>query len=114
MKGYIHLIVAIFFEVFGTTMMKVSNGFTNLLPTISFIFGFGLAFYFLSLSLKTITLSFAYAIWSGVGTALTAIIGIILWEEPFSCLTGIGLFAIIGGVMLLNMTPTEQRHEASV
>ncbi|API93638.1 multidrug resistance protein EbrB [Virgibacillus pantothenticus] len=113
MKGYMHLIIAIILEVFGTTMMKLSNGFSNLLPTISFIIGFGFAFYFLSLSLKTISLSLAYAIWSGVGTALTALIGIVLWEEPFSYLTGLGLVAIIGGVILLNIAPKQENVSQS-
>ncbi|MGX4668968.1 DMT family transporter [Cerasibacillus sp. JNUCC 74] len=108
MKGYLFLIIAIVFEVFGTTMLKLSNGFTNLIPTLCFILGFSLAFYYLSLSLKTIALSLAYAIWSGLGTALTALIGIFIWNEPFGSLTAIGLIAIIGGVILLNMAPTKE------
>ncbi|MBD7968056.1 DMT family transporter [Paenibacillus gallinarum] len=101
-NGYIYLTIAILGEIFGTTMLKLSDGFSNLLPALGLIIGMGLAFYFLSLSLKTIPLSLAYAVWSGVGTALTALIGVLLWNDPFGILTGVGLLLIIGGVVILN------------
>lgn len=102
MKGYIALGVAIMGEVFGTSMLKLSEGFTNLIPTIGFVLGFGTAFYFLSISLRVIPLGTAYAIWSGAGTALTALIGVLIWNEPFSVMTGIGIVLIIGGVAFVN------------
>ncbi|WP_454191814.1 DMT family transporter [Paenibacillus sp. Marseille-Q7038] len=101
-QGYIYLSIAILGEIFGTTMLKMSEGFAHLLPSLGLIMGMGLAFYFLSLSLKTIPLSLAYAIWSGVGTALTALIGVVIWNDPFGILTGVGLILIIGGVVILN------------
>lgn len=102
MKGYIYLTVSIISEVFGTTMLKLSAGFTHLFPSIGVMVGFGMAFYCLSLCLRTIPLSLAYAIWAGVGTAATALIGVLLWQDPFTTLTLIGLLLIIGGVILLN------------
>lgn len=102
MNGYVYLSISIISEIFGTSMLKLSNGFTNVLPSIGVIIGFGLAFYCLSLCLKTVPLSLAYAIWSGIGTALTALIGVLVWDEPFSLATLIGLVMIIGGVTLLN------------
>ena len=69
MKGYIALGISIISEIFGTTMLKLSDGFSNLLPSIGVIIGFVIAFYCLSLCLKTIPFSLAYAIWSGIGTA---------------------------------------------
>jgi len=50
----------------------------------------------------TIPLSLAYAIWSGIGTAATALIGVLLWEDPFSIITLVGLVLIIGGVIFLS------------
>ncbi|QSF42852.1 DMT family transporter [Paenibacillus tianjinensis] len=102
MKSYIYLALAICCEIFGTTMLKLSDGFTNLLPGIGVIMGMGLSFYFLSMSLKVIPLSFAYAVWSGVGTAVTALIGVLIWGDPFTVVSFIGIAAIIGGVVLLN------------
>ncbi|MCK1993850.1 DMT family transporter [Peribacillus muralis] len=114
MKGYIALGISIISEVFGTTMLKISDGFTGLFPTLGVIIGFGTAFYCLSLCLKTIPLSLAYAIWSGIGTALTALIGILLWDEPFSFVTLAGLILIIGGVVLLNDTHTSKQTKKSL
>lgn len=108
MKGYITLGMSIFSEIFGTTMLKLSEGFTNLFPSIGVIVGFGLSFYCLSLCLKTVPLSLAYAIWSGIGTALTALIGVLLWRDPFSIITLVGLVLIIGGVVLLNTSKSPE------
>lgn len=108
MKGYITLGMSIFSEIFGTTMLKLSEGFTNLFPSIGVIVGFGLSFYCLSLCLKTVPLSLAYAIWSGMGTALTALIGVLLWRDPFSIITLVGLVLIIGGVVLLNTSKSPE------
>ncbi|RAW12859.1 QacE family quaternary ammonium compound efflux SMR transporter [Paenibacillus taichungensis] len=104
MKGYFALASAIIAEVFGTTMLKLSDGFTNLLPSIGLVVGMALSFYFLTMCLKTIPLSTAYAIWAGVGTAITALLGVILWNDPFNILSGIGLIMVIGGVVLLNLS----------
>jgi multidrug resistance protein EbrB len=81
-KGYIALGIAIIGEIFGSSMLKLSEGFTNVLPSIGFILGFGVAFYSISISLMNIPLGTAYAIWSGAGTVLTALIGVWVWEEP--------------------------------
>lgn len=97
MKSYLALSIAILSEIFGTTMLKLSDGFSSVLPSIGVVIGMGVAFYSLSISLRTIPLSLAYAIWSGVGTALTALIGILIWKDPFNLLTGISLLTIIGG-----------------
>lgn len=80
----------------------MSDGFTILVPSIGVIVGYGLAFYCLSICLNTLPLSLAYAIWSGVGTALTAVIGALVWDEVFTALKLAGIVLIIGGVILLN------------
>ncbi|MNV76382.1 Multidrug resistance protein EbrA [compost metagenome] len=64
----------------------------------------GLAFYSLSLALKTIPLGTAYAIWSGVGTALTAIIGVVIYKENFNRKKLLGLLLIIGGVIIMKLS----------
>lgn len=109
MKSYLTLSIAILSEIFGTTMLKLSDGFSSVLPSIGVVIGMGLAFYSLSISLRTIPLSLAYAIWSGAGTALTALIGILIWNDPFNLLTGISLLIIIGGLVLLNSSNHAQQ-----
>lgn len=113
MKGYIFLILAIVTEVLGTTMLKLSEGFTHVLPSLGVFIGFGLAFYCLSLCLKTIPLSLAYAIWSGAGTALTALIGVLVWKDPFNIGTCLGLVFIIGGIIALQLSTSKSQKKKS-
>jgi small multidrug resistance pump len=107
-NSYIYLILAIVSELFGTSMLKASEGFTKLLPGIGVIVGFGFAFFFLSMSLKTIPLSIAYAIWSGIGTAATVMIGILVWKEKINLPTIIGVLLIIIGVVILNISGSHE------
>ncbi|CAK6472946.1 DMT family transporter [Peribacillus castrilensis] len=104
MNPYAFLAIAILSEVFGSSMLKVSNGFKRLFPSIGVVIGMGLAFYCLSLSLITIPLGTAYAIWSGIGTALTALVGVIVYKESFNLTKFLGLVLIIGGVIVLKLS----------
>lgn len=99
----LYLMLAIVFELIGTSLLKASQGFTKLFPTVGLLICFFLAFFSLSLALKTIPLNLAYAIWSGLGTVATVIISILIWKERvnFASLTGITL--IIVGVIILNL-----------
>lgn len=102
MHWSILLAIAICSEVFGSTMLKLSQGFTKPLPSLGFIIGFVIAFYCLSLVLKHISLGMAYAIWSGVGIILTAIIGVIIFNEKVDIWGMIGISLILMGVVILN------------
>ncbi|UJL46039.1 multidrug efflux SMR transporter [Virgibacillus sp. NKC19-16] len=104
MNAYVLLAISIVCEVFGSSMLKATNGFKKVLPSLGVIVGYVLAFYILSLSLKTLPLGMAYAIWAGVGTALTALVGVTIYKEKFNFTKGIGLILIIGGVVLLNIS----------
>ncbi|MED1472389.1 multidrug efflux SMR transporter [Bacillus salipaludis] len=104
MRGYLYLTIAIIGEIFATGMLKMSEGFSVLLPSVGVVAGYVISFYCLSLCLTTIPLSLAYAIWSGVGTALTALIGVVVWQEVFSAFKILGIILIIGGVLILNST----------
>ncbi len=95
--------VAVVFEVIGSTALKASQGFSKLLPSLVVVLGYGLAFYFLSLSLKTIPLNIAYAIWSGLGTALIALLGWWVLKEPMNGAIALGILLIIAGVVVLNL-----------
>ena len=103
MKGYLFLALSIVSEVIATTMLKFSEAFTILGPSIAVAVGYGISFYSLSLCLKTLPLSLAYAIWSGIGTALTVIVGIVVWGDIFNLYSALGIILIIGGVILLNI-----------
>ncbi|NUU62254.1 DMT family transporter [Paenibacillus agri] len=101
--GYLYLAVSILFELFGTSMLKASQGFSKPLPVIGVVVGFVVAFFFLSLTLKTIPLNAAYAIWSGVGSVATVIISVLIWKEKISTGSLVGIALIVIGVVVLNL-----------
>lgn len=107
MNGYILLAISIALELVATNFLKMANGFEELHFFILSIVIYLISFYFLSLTLRTIPLSVAYGIWSGLGTVLTAVIGIVLWGELFSLLKGFAFALIVFGVVLLNMSEDE-------
>lgn len=99
--SWFYLILAILLETFGTTSLKLSNGFTVLFPSLGAIISYGLCFLFLSYALKTMDVSIAYAIWVAFGILLISAIGIIFLHESVSLLKIISiLFIIIGTVGL--------------
>lgn len=101
--GYIYLVGAIISEVFGSTMLKVVSLSTKRGPLIGVIVGYFIAFYLLSLALLTIPLSFSYAVWSGVGTALTAVVGFVLFKEKINKNIVIGICLLIIGIVLMKL-----------
>ena len=95
--------LSILLEVFSTQMMKLSDGFTKLFPSIAFAIGMGSCFYIFSKTLAILPLGIAYAIWAGLGTALTALLAVFLWKETMTLQMIIGILFIIIGVILLNL-----------
>ncbi len=93
---------AILFEVAGTTCMKLSRGFTEFVPSVMIFVFYACAFALNTVATKTIELSVAYAIWSGVGTALTAAIGILYFKEPATAMKMASLGLIVIGVIGLH------------
>jgi len=100
---WVFLVLAILLEVSGTTCMKLSEGFTRTVPSILLFIFYSLSFWMLTLALKRIDVSVAYAIWSGMGTALIATIGVMWFKEPITAMKLISLALIIGGVVGLNL-----------
>jgi small multidrug resistance pump len=106
MLFWLYLLVAILTEVVGTTLMKVSQGLTRILPTVMMFVLYAVSFVFMALALKKIEVSTAYAIWSGLGTALIAVIGIAWFRESINLPKLMGLVLIVVGVVLLNLKGT--------
>ena len=101
---WVYLFLAIVLEVAGTTNMKLSQGFTKLGPSVAMVVFYALSFGGLTLALKGIDVSVAYAIWSGLGTALIAAIGILWFKEPTTAIKMISLGLIVTGVVGLNLS----------
>ena len=98
MKYWIILGVAIMLEVSGTVSMKLSDGFSKLWPSIFIFIFYAASFAALTFAIKKIDISVAYAIWSGVGTALIALVGILYFKEAATMLKFASIFLIIAGV----------------
>jgi len=103
MKNYIFLFLAIIFETVATSMLKTSEQFTKLIPSVITVIGYIGAFYFLSLTLKTIPVGIAYAIWSAVGIVLITLVGILVFKQIPDLPAIIGLLLIIAGVVVINV-----------
>lgn len=102
--SWFYLVLAIILEVSGTTSMKLSQGFTKMLPSVFMFVFYILSLVSLTLALKKIDVSVAYAVWSGLGTTLIAIIGIFYFKEPSSVIKILSIGLIILGVIGLNLS----------
>jgi small multidrug resistance pump len=98
------LAAAIVFEVAGSTSMKLSQGLSKLGPTLMMFAFYGVAFACNAMALKRLDLSVTYAIWSGMGTALVALIGMTWFQEPVTVLRTASILLIVCGVVGLALS----------
>ena len=103
MNPWILLGFAIVIEVIGSNCIKASEGFTKPLPTIVAIGAFVIALYLLSIITKTLPLGIVYAVWSGVGIVLTALVAFFAFGQKPDFAGIIGMAMIIGGVLVINL-----------
>ena len=101
---WFYLILAITMEIAGTTSMKLSEGFTKIMPSLFLFLFYGLSFTFLTLALRVLPIGMTYAVWSGVGTALITAIGVVWFGESMSFLKLASLLLIIIGVAGLHLS----------
>jgi small multidrug resistance pump len=102
--GWLFLSLAIVLEVCGTTCMKLSEGFSRLVPSILIFVFYGLSFAAFTVALKRMDLSFAYAVWAGLGVLLIGTIGIVYFKEPISVLKVVSMVVIVAGVVGLHVS----------
>lgn len=100
------LIVAIAFEVVATALLPKAEGFTNPFWSALVIGGYGVAIWLLTLVVRDIPVSIAYAVWSGLGTALITVVGVLLLNEGIDLFKVSGIVLVIAGVVLLNVHVT--------
>ena len=99
---YLYLFMAILAEVIATSALKSAEGFTKLAPSLVVVVGYGAAFYLLSLVLRHMTVGVTYAIWSGVGILLVALVGIVVFREIPDTPAILGMGLIIAGVTVIH------------
>ncbi len=110
MNMYLLLGLAIVFEVIATSLLKASEGFTRLWPSIGTVIGYAAAFYLLALTLKSIPTGVAYAIWSGVGIVLISVIGWVVFKQKLDAPALIGMGLIVAGVAVINLFSKSAAH----
>ena len=101
--SYVYLLIAVIFEVIATGSLKASQEFTRFWPSVAVVVGYGVAFYLLSLCLKTIPLGVMYAVWSGLGVVLTALVGWVVYKEHLDLAAIIGIGLILAGVGVIRL-----------
>ncbi|KLO33402.1 DMT family transporter [Mycobacterium haemophilum] len=102
--AYLFLFCAIFAEVVATTLLKSTEGFTRLAPTLVCLAGYAVAFALLALSIsRGMQTDVAYALWSAIGTAAIVLIAVLFLDSPVSVAKVVGVLLIIVGVVTLNL-----------
>ncbi|MDR3175698.1 MAG: multidrug efflux SMR transporter [Desulfovibrio sp.] len=102
--AYGSLLLAIFSEITGTTMLKQSEQFSRLTPSILCVASYSASFYFLSIAIKVIPIGIAYALWSGVGIVAISVIGVVLFKQYPDGWAIVGMVLIVSGVIVVNLS----------
>lgn len=102
-NAYLFLLLAILAETVGTSALQASQQFTRALPSMLAVAGYALAFYLLALVLKTIPVGIAYAIWSGLGIVLIAVIGRLAFGQRIDAAAVLGIGLIIAGIVVIHL-----------
>ncbi len=103
---WLYLIAAGLFEVGFASTLKLTDGFTKLWPTLIFTVCIVLSFLLLNKAVKDLPIGTAYAIWTGIGAAGTAIVGILVYKEPVTALRLFFIATLIGSIIGLKLATT--------
>lgn len=110
MNGLTYLMLAIISEIIATTMLKASDGFSRLYPSIVVVIGYCFSFWALSQVVKVMPLGIAYAIWSGLGIVLVSVAAVFLYQQKLDLPAIVGMTLIIAGVLVINLLSKSASH----
>lgn len=110
MTSYFYLLTAVIFETIGTSALQASEQFTRPKPLLLTTACYAATFYFLSLALRAMPIGIAYAIWSGLGIVLIALIGLTWFGQKLDAPALIGLSMIVAGVAVINLFSNTVTH----
>ena len=102
--AWVFLVVAVFLEVFWSSFLKLSEGFTKLGYSIVTVAGMLASFYFLSQAMKTLPLGTAYAIWTGIGAVGSVLVGILVFKEPVTAARMVFTVLLLTGIIGIKLT----------
>lgn len=107
---YVYLLLAIAFEILGTSSLQESQQFTKWKPSVLVVVGFGLAFFFLSASLKYLPLGIVYALWAGIGIVAISLISVFRFKQSLDLPAVIGILLIVIGVVIIQLFSKVKTH----
>ena len=110
LAAYTALGAAIILEVSGSTLLKLSQQFTKLWPSLGMLVCFILSLYCLSRALKMVPLGVAYAVWAGLGIVLTAVVSVVVFKMALDFWAVTGIAMIVGGVLVMNLLSGSVSH----
>lgn len=107
---YVTLFFAVVAETIGTSALYASQQFTKPVPAAISIVAYGISFYLLSLTLKSLSIGITYALWSGLGIALIATIGYVVYGQKLDWAAVFGIGLILAGIIVINLFSATARH----
>ncbi|RZI79014.1 MAG: multidrug efflux SMR transporter [Rubrivivax sp.] len=102
--AWLVLAASVVAEVLGTLALRYASGFTKLWPSVAVVICYACAIWLMSFAVKHLEMGLTYAVWAGAGTALTALLGMVWFQEATSVLRFAGLGCIVAGVIALNLS----------
>jgi len=109
-KTYLILLLAVAAETIGTSALQASQQFSRLLPSVVVVLAYGVSFWLLSLTLKTLPVGVVYALWSGLGIVLIAIIGYLVFGQKLDWPAVLGIAMILAGILVINLFSKTAGH----
>lgn len=108
--NYLYLAIAIVAEVIATSSLKATEGFTRTVPSLVMAVGYLISFYFLSLVVQTMQIGVVYAVWSGSGIVLVALVGAVFLKQVPDWPAVAGMLLILAGVIVVNLFSKTVTH----
>ncbi len=109
-KHFIFLILAVIAETIGTTALQASHQFTRLAPAVVVVVAYAISFYLLALTLKVMPVGIMYAMWSGLGIVLIAIIGFAVFGQRLDWAAVLGIGLILVGIVIIQLFSATATH----
>ena len=107
---YATLFLAVLAETIGTTALQASQQFTRPLPSVIVVVAYAAAFYLLALTLRNVPVGVAYALWSGLGILLIALIGFVVFGQTLDWPAVIGMSLIVAGIAVIQLFSGAATH----
>lgn len=111
--GFVYLAIAVSFEVAATTLLKTTESFTRLWPSVIVLLCVCTSLYFFSLSIRTLNIAIVYSIWSGAGITLVSLLAWKIHGQQIDLPAALGIALIIAGVLVINLCSTTVRLPAN-